>query len=47
MLELAAKKGEVKAYYKLADMFENGIGVPVNIKEAIKLYALAADANIP
>jgi TPR repeat protein len=37
-----AKKGYVEATCQLAEMYENGLGVPQDPKEAVKLYKTAA-----
>ena len=41
LFEVAAKKGDAEAKYQLGQMYEEGLGVEQNFKEALKWYELA------
>ena len=42
-LEPLAEQGHAKAQYNLGVMYEKGLGVPQDDKEAVRLYRLAAE----
>ena len=41
--KLLAEQGEAFAQYNLGVMYENGVGVPENVADAVKWYRLAAE----
>ena len=43
---LAADQGDVGAQYNLGVMYDEGRGVPEDVKEALKWYRLAADQGV-
>ena len=45
MLEIMAKDGDPEAYYMLGVLYDEGLGVPENVKQAIKFYEKAAIAG--
>ena len=42
-LQARAKQGDANAQYQLGTMYDNGQGVPKDVKEAVKWYRLAAE----